>query len=223
MTHRLTVPPLCFALAVLLSACGTTDSQRVITYATWKQQPAFIEPQVKVTPVRLDVPFEPGSDAISHESEAALDDFLGHSGIATGATVDLAVTPPAAGNAPLAQGRIDALKRALGRRGIVVELVEVDQGGRLDSVSVVGKQVTIAPPACPGYNAPVIYDQEWQPIQAPGCSNTLNLEMMVANPADLAQGRTLPPADAEAASIPVAKYRAGQMPQLNNLFSAGTQ
>jgi type IV pilus biogenesis protein CpaD/CtpE len=83
--------------------------------------------------------------------------------------------------------------------------------------------VTIARPACPGYNAPVQYDQEWQPIQAPGCSNTLNLEMMVANPADLAQGRTLPPADGEAASLPVAKYRTGQMPQLNNLFSAGTQ
>jgi pilus biogenesis lipoprotein CpaD len=222
MKHRLNVLPLCLGLAALLSACGTTQQQRTFTYATWKQQPDFVEPQVKVTQVRLDLPFAPGSDVVSDESEAALDDFLGHSGISTGATVDLAVAP-AAGYGPLARSRIDALKRTLGRRGIVVELVEVDQSGRPDSVSIVGKQVAIARPPCPGYNAPIAYDQEWQPLLIPGCSNTLNLEMMVANPADLAQGRTLPPADAEAATIPIGKYRTGQLPALNNMFSAGTQ
>jgi pilus biogenesis lipoprotein CpaD len=223
MKHRLIILPLCVTLSALLSSCGTTEPQRIVTFATWKQQPDVVQPQVKVTPVRLDVLFAPGSDVISSENETALDDFLGHSGISNGATVDLAVAPPAAGYAPITQSRIDALKRTLARRGVLVELVAVDQSDRPDTVSVVGKQVAIARPACPGYNAPIKYDQEWQPLLVPGCSNTLNLEMMVANPADLAQGRTLPPADGEAATLPVVKYRAGQAPQLNNLFSAGTQ
>jgi pilus assembly protein CpaD len=223
MMHRLTILPLCLVLAGLLSACGTTQQQRVVTYATWKQQPEFVEPQVKVSPVRLDLPFAPGSDMIGDSGEAALDDVLGHNGISSGAPVDLAVAPPGAGDPSITQSRINAIKRSLARRGIAVEAVEVDEAARADSVNVLGKAVAIARPLCPGYNAPVKYDQEWQPVLLPGCSSTLNLEMMVANPADLARGRNLPPADAEAAAIPAAKYRTGQVPALNSMFSAGTQ
>jgi len=43
----------------------------------------------------------------------------------------------------------------------------------------------------------------------PGCYNTLNLDLMVANPSDLVQGRQLPPADAEYSAEFVNKYRAG--------------
>src|SRR5215475_8118388 len=96
MKQRLTLLPVCLALVGLLAACNSQP--RVVNFATWKQQPQTVQPQVRVTPVRLDLPFAPGSDALSDEDETALNDFLSHSGIAGGATVDLAVAPAAAGD-----------------------------------------------------------------------------------------------------------------------------
>src|SRR3546814_6996877 len=40
-----------------------------------------------------------------------------------------------------------------------------------------------------------------------GCSTAYNLGLMVADPADLASGRTLDPADAERASLSIFRYR----------------
>jgi pilus assembly protein CpaD len=42
-----------------------------------------------------------------------------------------------------------------------------------------------------------------------GCSNEINLGLMVADPNDLARGRPLAPADAERAALSVQKYRTG--------------
>src|SRR3546814_7731649 len=42
-----------------------------------------------------------------------------------------------------------------------------------------------------------------------GCSTAYNLGVMVADPADLARGRTLDPADAERSALSVQRYRIG--------------
>jgi pilus biogenesis lipoprotein CpaD len=202
--------PVVLLLAAATAAC--TPTQRVVTYATWKQEPALSAPQVKVVPVVLDLPFATGSDALSQENEAALDSFLGRNGLKNGATVDLSVVAARPDQDPLIRSRIGTVKQSLARRGIMVETVIANPSDRPDTVHVLGKATTITMPACPGYNAPVRYDSEWQPIlDAPGCSNTINLELMVANPADLAHGRTLPPADGEGMTIGVSKYHAGQV------------
>lgn len=44
-----------------------------------------------------------------------------------------------------------------------------------------------------------------------GCSNTMNLRAMAANPADLDAGRPLGPADGEHAANAVAAYRQGRV------------
>jgi pilus assembly protein CpaD len=44
-----------------------------------------------------------------------------------------------------------------------------------------------------------------------GCATTNNLGVMVANPADLERGRPLDPADAEAASLSIQRYRVGEI------------
>jgi pilus assembly protein CpaD len=42
-----------------------------------------------------------------------------------------------------------------------------------------------------------------------GCSNEINLGLMVADPNDLVRGRPLAPADAERSALAVQKYRTG--------------
>jgi type IV pilus biogenesis protein CpaD/CtpE len=47
-----------------------------------------------------------------------------------------------------------------------------------------------------------------------GCTTELNLDLMVSNPADLARGRPLPPANGEAAALGNQRYNEGKVPVL---------
>jgi type IV pilus biogenesis protein CpaD/CtpE len=55
---------------------------------------------------------------------------------------------------------------------------------------------------------------ENQPVIVTGCSNEANLDAMVANPADLAGGRPLPPAMGEATALANQRYNEGKVPPL---------
>ena len=198
------------ALGLLLSACDG-EPDRVITYATWKQFPPHVEPQAKVVPVRLDLSFNPDSDAMTPDGEVALSNFLAQNNINTGAAVDLAVPLPRAGEGRLVRGRIGAVEKTLARRGILVSSVVASQDGVPGTISVVGNATTVQLPPCPGYNSPVQIDAEKQGVSNQGCSNTTNLDLMVANPSDLVQGRPLPPADGEGSTLGLQRYREGKV------------
>jgi len=74
-------------------------------------------------------------------------------------------------------------------------------------IVVFAQTVAVLPPDCPGYNQPISLDYEWRPATRLGCANAINLGLMVANPSDLAQGRPIAPADAEAMAAGVDRYR----------------
>jgi pilus assembly protein CpaD len=195
------------AASVLMSAC----SDRVITFATWKQFPPIVEPQATSTAVRLDLKFAPGSDAMSPDNEVALSNFLAQSYITNGGAVDLSVPLPQAGESKLLGGRISAVEKALARRGIVVNSVFASQDGTPNSVTVLGSATTVHLPPCPGYTTATSLDSEHQGVSNFGCSNTTNLDLMVANPPDLVQGRPIPPADGQAAILGLQRYRDGKV------------
>ena len=46
---------------------------------------------------------------------------------------------------------------------------------------------------------------------SPGCSNAANLSLMLANPADLQNGQPLAPADGEATTPAIQRYRADKV------------
>ena len=196
-----------FMLAVGLVGCDKMAPQ--VSYATWKQPLPRVEPQATVTPVRLDVHFEPGEVGLNPDNQSAMDGFLAHNQITTGNSVALVVAPPGLGDAKITASRVSAVQQSLEGRGIMVESVLAVQSAEPGTVSVLGKATKVQLPACAGYNAPIPLDQQYQPVMLPGCYNTLNLDLMVANPADLVQGRQLPPADAEYSAQFVNKYRAG--------------
>jgi pilus assembly protein CpaD len=196
-----------FVATVLMSAC----QERVITYATWKQFPPIVEPQATAAPVRLDLHFDPGSDAISPDNEVALSNFLAQSYISNGGAVDLSVPLPQAGESRLLGGRISAVEKTLARRGIVVNSVLASQDGTPNSLTVLGSATTVHLPPCPGYTTATHLDSEHEGVSNFGCSNTTNLDLMVANPPDLVQGRPIPPADAQAAILGLQRYRDGKV------------
>jgi pilus assembly protein CpaD len=219
-THLLAAAGFVFAFG--LAGCDTVPPQ--VSYATWKQPLPRVEPQATVAPVRLDVHFEPGEVALNPDDRSAIDGFLAHNQITNGNSVALVVAPPDPSEAKITASRVSAVQQNLEVRGIMVESVLAVQSAEPGTVSVLGKATKVQLPACAGYNAPVTLDNQYQPVMLPGCYNTLNLDLMVANPADLVQGRQLPPADAEYSSQFVTKYRTGSAaaPSAPSTTSAGS-
>lgn len=206
-----------FAPALLLAiagfALGACDSLpgRTFTYATWKQFPAVPYPEATAVPVRLDLHFDEGSGTMTPDDEVALSNFLSQSRIGNGAAVDLTVPLPQAGETKLVSDRISAVEKSLARRGVVVSSVFASQDGAPGTVSILGNAVTVHLPPCPGFTTPTQLDSEQQGVSNQGCSNTSNLDLMVANPSDLIQGRSLPPADAEGSTAGLQRYRDGKI------------
>jgi pilus assembly protein CpaD len=194
-------------LAFGLAGCDTVPRQ--VSYATWKQVPPRVTPQATIAPVRLDVHFAPDEGALNPDDRSAIDGFLAHNQITTGNSVALVVAPPGPGEAKLTASRVSAVQQNLEGRGIMVESVMAMQAAEPGTVSVLAKATKVQLPACAGYNAPITLNYEYQPDILPGCYNTTNLDLMVANPSDLVQGRQLPPGDAEYSAQFVNKYRAG--------------
>jgi pilus assembly protein CpaD len=214
MKHRnaaLSFPAI--ALVLGLAGCGQMINDQ-ITYATWKQSPPDAAPLIAVKPVRFDVTFAGHDGAIDAANETALNEFLATNRIVSGNTVDLAIGPVQPGDGAMVVKRVDAVESALARRGIAVDSIKGLSDSQPGTVGILGKMVTVTPPACPGYNAPIHMNTEIQPVIVTGCSNEANLDLMVANPADLAAGRPLPPADGEALALSVQRYRQGKVPPL---------
>lgn len=197
-------------LALGLAGC---DSPRQVSYATWKQPLPRATATATVSPVRLDVHFEPGEKELTADDASAIDGFLAHNQIGKGASVAVAVAPPSTADAGILASRVRAVSQNLESRGITVDSVLAVQNAEPGTVSVLGQSARVQLPPCPGYNAPIQLDTSYQPIVPPGCYNNLDLGLMVANPADLAQGRQLPPADAEYSALFVQKYRTGAATQ----------
>jgi len=221
MQHRNAAPFLTIALALALTGCGQMLDNH-ITYATWKQAPPNAASRISVKPARFDVTFAGDDAAIDDANEAALNEFLAANRIVSGNTVDLAIGPVQRGEGAIVVKRVDAVEAALARRGIAVDSIEGLPDSQPGTVGILGKTVTVTPPACPGYSAPIPMNTENQPVVVPGCSNETNLDLMVANPADLAAGRPLPPADGEGMALSVQRYQQGKVPPLVGTSTTGS-
>jgi pilus biogenesis lipoprotein CpaD len=79
-------------------------------------------------------------------------------------------------------------------------------------VAVEGWAVTL--PGCPDWSRDVAHDPLNLPMSNLGCATLGNLARMIADPADLAQGRRLGPADATREAEAVVRYRAGKVKAL---------
>lgn len=200
-------------LPAMLVGCAENDEPRRITFATWKQADPIPQPEAGQAPVHHTVAFGAGGQLSDTEREA-LAIFLRRNDLVAGGRVTLSAAVPVDGNAELLGQRLSAVRAALAGFGLSAATLPPGTGVGLelspDAVMVTGYVMAVVQPTCPGYNTPIRLDLEHRPVITPGCSNAVNLGLMIANPADLQGGQALAPADGMAMAPAIQRYRAGE-------------
>lgn len=207
-TLRQTASVLALCLAPLaMTAC--TD-HRLVTEATWKQQEAPAQPRVQRVDVQHVVPFAAKDIEMTDVEREALAMFIRQNNLQAGSHVSVAAPTKTPTQVARSRNRVASVRNELQRMGISSSIVQAEATTNQstgDEVVVFAQTVAVLPPDCPGYNQPISLDYEWRPATRLGCANAVNLGLMVANPSDLAQGRPISAADAEAMAAGVNRYR----------------
>jgi pilus assembly protein CpaD len=172
---------------------------------------------LNVTLLKLthDVPFQGDTIGIEGRQQVDLDAFLASSEAQPG---DPAYVQ--SDGSPLGAARAENLARQLADRGFATQVIR-DTTTAAHSVRIVLERYVVTTPACPNWSAVSWANFENHSSSNFGCSTADDLAAMVANPRDLAVGRGLESAPSDAASLPVAKYRAGLAPALPGASSGG--
>ena len=184
--------PLAFALALAACAPGAAEYSR-------NEAPNRL--QVDGATSELAVAFAPGSARLGTGEAARLDRLVANGAIQRGDRVAVA----ASGMPALADARAAAISSRLLRWGIVADARPIAAVPANRAIVMVGRYAVTLPP-CPNWSMNAGSDFTNAPASNFGCATAVNLGMMVANPADLAQGRTLASADGKPAAAAVDRY-----------------
>ncbi len=208
MTHRLLVG-LAFSLGLALSACTPPSSE-------WSEVEA--PKKLRVDYVRMEhiAAFSPGSNELGHAELDSLNGFLAKAEI--GSTDRIYFQP--ASDDKLATQRIAKLSHSLARRGIGAETLPPGPVPA-NRMRVIVERYVVTPPDCPNWTEPPFAEHSNQPHANFGCAVNTNFALMVADPRDLVIGRTLAPAEGDAALLAIARYREGKTKGLITSGGAG--
>lgn len=83
-------------------------------------------------------------------------------------------------------------------------------------VDILATTYLVRLPSCPDWSRDPGSDPLNHPLSNLGCANATNLGLMVADPADLARGRNLGPADATREAEAVVRYRSDKVKELRD-------
>jgi pilus assembly protein CpaD len=173
--------------------------------------PAESPKTVKLNWVHFDhlVGFPGGGTQLTVGEQARLDAFLGRAtpGYGDQILVGPGVVPP--GEAASAAARTAAVARRLRAMGLdaraaAPEFAPVAWDG---AVRVVVGRYLIKTPSCPDWTKPADGDHLNREHSNFGCATHSNLDLMVANPADLVHGRTMTAGDGDQAARMFRVYR----------------
>jgi pilus assembly protein CpaD len=197
------------AAVALLAGCTNTDPG-LIDYAEWKQMEPPPRLQVQDGPVTHAINFAPGETQLSDTESAAINAFLASENVGPGKNVTLEAPSAGTADTDRVAHRLATIRSLLEQQGVTVSVAPPAAPGAMpfDQIQLTASRATVSNPDCPGYNQPVSsYDRFGRPNMNLGCSNEINLGLMVADPSDLVRGRTLAPADADRSALAVERYR----------------
>lgn len=168
--------------------------------------------QSEIEYVRMAQPlnFAKGKDQLAANEQRNLSEFLARRQLGYGDRVSVVVRRsdnPA--EAALAKKRLERLSGALKELRLQGADVTIATDGDMpaDQAMVVVGRYLITPPACPNWSKPPGYDFSNQPEPNLGCATATNFALMVADPGDIVEGRTLGPADGEQQTRAIQTYR----------------
>jgi pilus assembly protein CpaD len=194
------VPLLCAALGLLAAGCTPSTSE-------WSSAAAPKTPRVQYTRLHHEAAFKPGSSELAAGEAAQLRRFFDQAAVTS---EDHVYFEPAIEDR-LTAARIGRLTKLVDAHGIGAKTLPAAEGALAhDSVNIVVERYVVVPPDCPNWTSPSVGDHSNQPGSNFGCSDATNLGLMVADPRDLLMGRTLGPAEGDAALAAVKRYREGK-------------
>lgn len=205
------------ALLGLLAGChidpakhdaGEIVLAHTFDHANWQQMSPSMRPQVEpITRVHT-VSFEVGRSEMGNGETERLFQFLQQSGVHDGARIEL--DGPRRDDRffdPLTAARLAEIEAEISSLGLDVEIPDrpIRSLARSDSdIAVAVTRATVIPPDCGTAQQPPLATR---PDYTYSCANAAALGMMVADPTDMVRGRTLGPADGEAATKSFQRYR----------------
>lgn len=201
---------LCLVIALLVATTACTSGPG--TGRDPAPVPAAMQPnRVTLTAHTEALAFEPGEAALAGARLVAFRERLSPAALGRG---HLVVVAPAAPGDPLSEERAGWALAALQGAGVAVlasaapiAAPAVDDG---TGVILEIQQAAVRVPACETYpRALQARVDKTASSRLLGCATAANLGLMVADPVDLVQGRSLAPADGQPAANAVGKYRTG--------------
>jgi pilus assembly protein CpaD len=197
--------PLLCAGAVLLVGAGCTPS-------TSEWSPSEAPKSARVEYVRLQhvAAFKPGSADLATGEAEKLRRFLDQAQVNA---EDHVFLEPGSEDR-LTASRIGRLSKAMAEKGVgaqTLPAMSADAALGADKVDIVVERYVVMPPDCPNWTSPAVGEHSNQPGSNFGCATATNLGLMVADPRDLVIGRTLGPAEGDAALAAVKRYRLGKV------------
>ena len=206
--------PLFYAIvaSAALQACAPPGSD-------WTSSEAPRELRVDFQRLTHTASFVPGTAQLDRGEEQGLMAFLAVSQ----SNPDDPVLLEAPADDKASNQRISALARTLSRKGFAVATLPPARDViPPNALLVVVERYTVTPPDCPNWTKSPAEDHDNMPSSNFGCANLTNLGYMVADPRDLVHGRQLGPADADAWSLAIQRYREGKTTALPALNAAST-
>lgn len=192
---------------VALSGCSKDfQDYNPLTYGEWRDMEKRAEAHVEEVSLEHFVAFQPNAIRLGDEERRRLLQFVDESALNTRDDIILQATPGTKGSGdPVAKARVEDLEREFLELGLPVRISRRSAGPvsveGADQVAVFVRRAVAIPPECRP-------DPAWtRPDYQMGCYNNAGLAYMVADPRDLAKGRTIGPADGDAASLAVKRYR----------------
>jgi pilus assembly protein CpaD len=204
MTQRL-LTTLCLGLGLALAGCTPPTSE-------WTEAQAPKKLHIDFVRMEHATAFAPGTADLAQGEDVELASFLEQSEV----TGEDHLYLQAAVNDSLAAQRIAALTRQLAPRGIgATALPPSAKDVPADHMLLVLERYVVTPPDCPDWTKPEYGAGHSNTLPSNwGCADTTNLGLMVADPRDLVIGRTLGPAEGNAATAAILRYRECKTKQL---------
>lgn len=190
------------AVLALTSGCEATY------YEDWSAMPPAREAKVDLARYAHAIHFAPESARLEGFERDRLDEFLAR--VKAGPSDTIVVAGPGGGS--LAGRRLETVSAYLVHRAMRPKTTDgagIETAGP-DAVSVVVERHTVTLPACPDWSDRP--GRAWNNTVSRnwGCATATNLGLMVAEPGDLATGRTPGPMDGAFATLAIQRYRAGE-------------
>lgn len=185
----------------------------------WSENDTIKRNSVALHHITHDVAFSGDATGLTDAQAEDIDRFLARSMAGYGDTFAID-----AGEDRVSASRREALVSYLRARGLVVSAEPAVYGASLTSgtVRLILNRYVVTPPPCPDWRHPTNPDFNNQPSGNFGCATQTNLGLMVANPRDLVDGKSLGTTDAENAAKAVQNYREGKVKELESVSTGSS-